>query len=128
MARPTKTEVLVSRVGNRPGQPTGAYGLARLRLVIYFVGQAQAYQSLAWPGLFPTLLVSILGNDVPLALFDYAKVSRIPWMILVGEREIKEGTVQLISLKSGNDVNINILRKNLVKELRKWLNPSPRPI
>jgi len=95
------------------------------------------------------VLVSILGNDVPLAaklvgelwddgvkteflvhkrrskLFYYAKVSRIPWMILVGEQEIKERTVQLISLESGNDVNINIPRKNLVKELRKRLNPGP---
>jgi len=55
--------------------------------------------------------------------FDYAKESRIPWMALVGEREIKEGTVQLKSLESGNDVNINIPRENFVKEVRKRLNP-----
>lgn len=93
------------------------------------------------------VLVSILGNDVTLAgelagelwdagvkaeflvnkrrpkHFDYAKESRIPWMILVGEQEIKEGTVQLKNLEAGNDVNINIPRENFVEELRRRLNP-----
>ncbi|WJX11445.1 histidine--tRNA ligase [Trifolium repens] len=93
------------------------------------------------------VLVSILGNDVTLAgelagelwdagvkaefmvnkrlpkHFDYAKESRIPWMILVGEQEIKEGTLQLKHFEAGSVVNINIPRENFVEELRKRLNP-----
>ncbi|PNY04496.1 histidine-tRNA ligase-like protein [Trifolium pratense] len=93
------------------------------------------------------VLVSILGNDVTLARelagelwdagvkaeflvnkrlpkhFDYAKESRIPWMILVGEQEIKEGTLQLKHFEAGSVVNINIPRENFVEELWKRLNP-----
>ena len=91
--------------------------------------------------------MTILGNDVTLAAkpsgelwdaavkaeflvdkrrsnhFDYAKESRIPWTALVGEREIKEGNVQLKSLEESNDVNINIPRENFAEEVRKRLNP-----
>jgi len=103
MARPTKTEVLVSILGN---DETLAEELA---------GEL-------WDdGMKAEFLIHKRRSKH----FDYAKEKRIPWMVLVGEREIKEGAVQLISLESGNDVNINIPRKNLVKELRKRLNPSP---
>ncbi|CAJ2672784.1 unnamed protein product [Trifolium pratense] len=93
------------------------------------------------------VLVSILGNDVTLAgelvgelwdagvkaeflvnkrrqkHFDHAKDSKIPWMILVGEKEIKDGTVQLKHLEAGSDVKYDIPRETFVEELRKRLNP-----
>ncbi|PNX86847.1 histidine-tRNA ligase-like protein, partial [Trifolium pratense] len=89
------------------------------------------------------VLVSILGNDVTLAgelvgelwdagvkaeflvnkrrqkHFDHAKDSKIPWMILVGEKEIKDGTVQLKHLEAGSDVKYDIPRETFVEELRK---------
>lgn len=101
MARPTKTEVLVSILGNDvtlAGELAGELWDAGVK-------------------------AEFLVNKRRPKHFDYAKESRIPWMILVGEQEIKEGTVQLKSLESGNDVNINIPRENFVEELRKRLNP-----
>ncbi|WJX42680.1 histidine--tRNA ligase [Trifolium repens] len=92
------------------------------------------------------VLVSILGNDVRLAgelagelwdarvkaeflvnkriqkHFDYATKERIFWMILVDEKQIKDGTVQLKRLEAGKFVNIsNPPRENFVEELKKWL-------
>ncbi|XP_058771269.1 histidine--tRNA ligase, cytoplasmic-like [Vicia villosa] len=101
MARPTKTEVLVSILGNDvtlAGELAGELWDAGVK-------------------------AEFLVNKRRPKHFDYAKESRIPWMILVGEQEIKEGTVQLKSLESGSDVNINIPRGNFVEELRKRLNP-----
>jgi histidyl-tRNA synthetase len=87
--------------------------------------------------------VSILGNDLTLAAelagelwdagvkaeflvnkrrqkhFDYAKESRIPLMVIVGEQEIKEGVVQLKDLEASNDVSIP--RGEFVQELRRRL-------
>lgn len=48
--------------------------------------------------------------------FEYANKSRIPWMVLVGEREVKEGVVQLKDLEGSNLVSI-------VEELRRRLYP-----
>ncbi|KAL5067617.1 hypothetical protein RYX36_018504 [Vicia faba] len=101
MARPTKTEVLVSILGNDvtlAGELAGELWDAGVK-------------------------AEFLVNKRRPKHFDYAKESRIPWMILVGEQELKEGTVQLKSLESGNDVNINIPRGSFVEELRKRLNP-----
>ncbi|KAK7251641.1 hypothetical protein RIF29_35014 [Crotalaria pallida] len=87
------------------------------------------------------VLVSILGNDLTLAAelagelwdagvkaeflvnkrgqkhFDYAKESRIPWMVFVGEQEVKEGVVKLKDLVANNEVVIP--RGQLVEEIRK---------
>ncbi|WJX68243.1 histidine--tRNA ligase [Trifolium repens] len=101
MARPTKTEVLVSILGNDvtlAGELAGELWDAGVK-------------------------AEFLVNKRRPKHFDYAKESRIPWMILVGEQEIKEGTVQLKHLEAGSDVNINIPRENFVEELRKRLNP-----
>ncbi|XP_027342291.1 histidine--tRNA ligase, cytoplasmic [Abrus precatorius] len=91
------------------------------------------------------VLVSIFGNDLSLAAelagelwdagvkaeflvnkrrpkhFDYAKESRIPWMVIVGEQEIEEGTVQLKDLEASNDIKIP--RGEFVEELRRRLSP-----
>lgn len=48
--------------------------------------------------------------------FEYENKSRIPWMVLVGEREVKEGVVQLKDLEGSNLVSI-------VEELRRRLYP-----
>jgi histidyl-tRNA synthetase len=54
--------------------------------------------------------------------FDYATKERIFWMILVDEKQIKDGTVQLKRLEAGKFVNIsNPPRENFVEELKKWL-------
>ncbi|XP_015958893.1 histidine--tRNA ligase, cytoplasmic [Arachis duranensis] len=91
------------------------------------------------------VLVSILGNDLTLAAelagelwdagvkaeflvnkrrqkhFDFAKESRIPWMVIVGEQEIKEGVVQLKNLEASNDVTIP--RDQFAEQVRSRLNP-----
>ncbi|KAK2451123.1 ethylene-responsive transcription factor ERN1 [Trifolium repens] len=59
---------LGTRVGNRPGRPTGAYGLA-------YSGQArpaQAWQSLARPSLFPTLLGTFETAEEAAKAYDEA--------------------------------------------------------
>jgi histidyl-tRNA synthetase len=101
MARPTKTEVLVSILGNDvtlAGELAGELWDAGVK-------------------------AEFLVNKRRPKHFDYAKESRIPWMILVGEQEIKEGTLQLKHFDAGSVVNINIPRENFVEELRKRLNP-----
>jgi histidyl-tRNA synthetase len=97
------------------------------------------------------VLVSILGNDVRLAgeladelwdarvkadflvskrlqkHLDYATKERIPWMILVDEQQIKNGTVQLKHLEAGKYVNIsNPRRENFVEELQTHLTQSSK--
>ncbi|MED6204455.1 hypothetical protein PIB30_009468 [Stylosanthes scabra] len=91
------------------------------------------------------VLVSILGNDLTLAAelaselwdagvkaeflvnkrrqkhFDFAKESRIPWMVIVGEQEIKEGVVQLKNLEASNDATIP--RAQFAEQVRSRLNP-----
>lgn len=54
--------------------------------------------------------------------FDRAKESKIPWMLLVGEREFKEGTVRLKDFES-KDEDVVIPRTSVVEELKKRLNP-----
>jgi histidyl-tRNA synthetase len=100
MARPTKTEVLVSILGSDVA--VGAKLVGEL-----------------WDARVKAEFLVHPGRSKH---FDYAKKNRIPWIIVVGEQEIKEGTVQLKSMETGNDVNINIPRENFVEELQKRLN------
>ncbi|CAL0331064.1 unnamed protein product [Lupinus luteus] len=93
MARSTKTEVLVSILGNDP------------TLAAELVGE-----------LWDTgVKAEFLVNKRRQKHFDYARESRIPWMVLVGEQEIKEGVVQLKELEANNDINIR--RGQFVEEL-----------
>lgn len=90
------------------------------------------------------VLVSILGDDIGLAAelsdelwkakvqaeflvnkrvtkhFDRAKDSKIPWMIIVGEKEQNEGVVRLKNIAAGEEVVIR--RSDIVEELKKRLN------
>ncbi|XP_059645400.1 histidine--tRNA ligase, cytoplasmic [Cornus florida] len=90
------------------------------------------------------VLVSILGDDLALASemvnelwtvrvkaeymankrvtkhFDRAKESRIPWMVIVGERELNEGVVKLKNIEAGKEEEIP--RSRLVEEILKRLN------
>ncbi|XP_057421005.1 histidine--tRNA ligase, cytoplasmic [Lotus japonicus] len=99
LARPTKTEVLVSILGND------------LTLAAELTGEL-------WDA---GVDAEFLVNKRRQKHFDYAKESRIPWMVLVGEKEIKEGIVLLKNLEANNDVSIP--RGSFVEEVRKQLNP-----
>ncbi|KAK7358242.1 hypothetical protein VNO77_00168 [Canavalia gladiata] len=99
MARPTKTEVLVSILGND------------LTLAAELAGEL-------WDAGVKT---EFLVNKRRPKHFDYAKESRIPWMVLVGEQEIKEGMVLLKDLEANNDIKIP--RGEFVEELRRRLSP-----
>lgn len=55
--------------------------------------------------------------------FDRATESGIPWMIIVGERERKEGIVKLKDLSTKSEEDIS--RSRIVEELRKRLNLNP---
>ncbi|KAJ7942692.1 Histidine--tRNA ligase [Quillaja saponaria] len=91
------------------------------------------------------VLVSILGDDATQAAelvselwrakvkaefsvnkrvmkhIDRAKESRIPWMVIVGEREASEGIVKLKDVEATKDVVIP--RSKIVEELQLRLNP-----
>ncbi|XP_062073165.1 histidine--tRNA ligase, cytoplasmic isoform X1 [Humulus lupulus] len=54
--------------------------------------------------------------------FDRAKESKIPWMLIVGEREVKEGTVRLKDFES-NAEDVVVQRSSVVDELRRRLSP-----
>lgn len=54
--------------------------------------------------------------------FDRAKESKIPWMVIVGERELKEGTVRLKDFESSNE-DVVVPRTRLVEELKSRLCP-----
>lgn len=101
MARPTKTEVLVSVL------------VDDLTLAGELAGEL-------WDA---GVKAEFLVHKRRPKHFKYAEDSRIPWMILLGEQEINEGTVQLKNLEAGSDVNINIPRGSLVEELKRRLYP-----
>ncbi|XP_022747127.1 histidine--tRNA ligase, cytoplasmic-like isoform X2 [Durio zibethinus] len=52
---------------------------------------------------------------------EYAIDSKIPWMIIVGERELNEGIVKLKNIETTNEEVIP--RNKLVEELQQRLNP-----
>ena len=90
------------------------------------------------------VLVSILGDDLILAAelaselwnagvkaecsihkkigkhIDRAIESRIPWMVIAGEREVKDGIVKLKDLNAKSEEDIP--RSRLVEELQRRLN------
>lgn len=90
------------------------------------------------------VLVSILGDDLTQAVelaselwaakvkaeylvnkrvskhFDRAKESKIPWMIIVGERELNEGVVRLKDIEAAEESIIP--RSRIVEELQKRLS------
>ncbi|KAL5843269.1 hypothetical protein ACOSQ4_009227 [Xanthoceras sorbifolium] len=91
------------------------------------------------------VLVALLGDKLPLAaelvselwhakvkaeymvhkkvnkLFDRATESKIPWMVIVGERELNEGKVKLKNLETRDEEEVP--RSKFVEELQRRLNP-----
>lgn len=53
---------------------------------------------------------------------DRAVESRIPWMILVGERELKEGIVKLRDTTTREEIPVP--RNRIVEELQTRLTPA----
>ncbi|GLT60035.1 hypothetical protein SLA2020_328240 [Shorea laevis] len=54
---------------------------------------------------------------------EYAKESKIPWMVLVGERELNEGIVKLKNFQTGGFNEEVIPTSKVVEELLSRLNP-----
>ncbi|KAK4859497.1 hypothetical protein QYF36_006459 [Acer negundo] len=91
------------------------------------------------------VLVALLGDKLPLAaelvselwnakvkaeymvhkkvmkLIDRARESKIPWMVIVGERELNEGKVKLKNLDTTKEEEVP--RSTFVEELQRRLNP-----
>ncbi|XP_052186047.1 histidine--tRNA ligase, cytoplasmic [Diospyros lotus] len=117
--------------------------------VFTIMEQLQKDQNQATRATETQVLVGILGDDLSLAAelvsglwdarlkaeyvvskrvtkhIERAKASRIPWMVLVGERELKEGIVKLKDVEAAKEEKIP--REKLVEELRKRLSSSSSP-
>ncbi|KAL4625464.1 hypothetical protein ACB092_05G028100 [Castanea dentata] len=113
--------------------------------VFAIMEQLQKDQSQAPRATKTEVLVSILGDDLTQAAelvselwnakvkaeyfvnkrvmkhIDRARESRIPWMVIVGEREMNEGIVILKDIEAAKEDKIP--RSSLVKELQRRLNP-----
>ncbi|KAM6550181.1 hypothetical protein CsatB_021857 [Cannabis sativa] len=97
--RATKTEVLVSILGED-------------------LIQAAELASELWDA---KIKAEYLVAKRPDKHFRHAEESKIPWMLMVGERQVKEGTVRLKDVESkAEDV---IQRGSVVEELRRRLSP-----
>ncbi|VVA24763.1 PREDICTED: histidine--tRNA ligase [Prunus dulcis] len=96
--RATKTEVLVSVLGDD-------------------LTQAAELASELWAA---KVKAEYLVNKRVSKHFDRAKESRIPWMIIVGERELNEGVVRLKDIEAAEESIIP--RSRIVEELQKRLS------
>ena len=96
--RATKTEVLVSILGDD-------------------LTQAAELVSELWDA---ELRAEYLVNKRVMKHIDRAKDSRIPWMVIVGEREMNEGIVVLKDVEAAKEDKIP--RSRLVEELKSRLN------
>ncbi|XP_021814653.1 histidine--tRNA ligase, cytoplasmic [Prunus avium] len=96
--RATKTEVLVSVLGDD-------------------LTQAAELASELWAA---KVKAEYLVNKRMSKHFDRAKESRIPWMIIVGERELNEGVVRLKDIEAAEESIIP--RSRIVEELQKRLS------
>lgn len=98
--RATETQVLVSIFGND-------------------LSQAAELVSELWNA---KLKAEYMVNKRPTKHFDRAEESRIPWMILVGEREQNEGIVRLRDTTTREEILVP--RSRIVEELQRRLTPS----
>ena len=99
MPRATKTEVLVSIIGD---DLTIA---AELTSELWSAGVKAEY---------------LVNKRMPKHL-DRAKDSRIPWMVIVGERELNQGVVRLKDFEVSKE-EVEIPRDKIVEELLRRLN------
>lgn len=81
------------------------------------IGLAAELSSELWKG---KVQAEYLVNKRVTKHFDRAKDSKIPWMIIVGEKEQNEGVVRLKNIAAGEEVVIQ--RSDIVEELKKRLN------
>ncbi|KAL6996782.1 histidine--tRNA ligase [Sarracenia purpurea var. burkii] len=112
--------------------------------VFTIMEQLQKDQNQATRATKTQVLVSILGDDLSLAAkvvselwsarlkaeymvnkrvmkhIERAKSSRIPWMVIVGERELNDGIVKLKDVEAAKEEEIP--RDRLVEELQRRLN------
>ncbi len=98
--RATKTEVLVSILGDD-------------------LTQAAKLVSELWDA---KVKAEYFVNKRVMKHIDRARESRIPWMVIVGERELNEGVVKLKDIEASKEEEIP--RSRLVEELKRRLNPS----
>ncbi|XP_043697010.1 histidine--tRNA ligase, cytoplasmic-like [Telopea speciosissima] len=96
--RPTKTQVLVSILGED-------------------LSQAAELTSELWQA---KLKVEFMVNKRVMKHIDRAKESRIPWMVIVGEREQNEGIVKLKDIEANKEEVVP--RNRIVEELRRRLD------
>ncbi|XP_047330175.1 histidine--tRNA ligase, cytoplasmic-like [Impatiens glandulifera] len=133
---------LIGMFGNKQVPAVGiSLGIER---VFTIMEQLQKDQNQTTRATETQVLVSIIGDDLSLAAeitselwgarikaeylvnkrvtkhFDKAKDSKIPWMVIVGEREITEGVVKLKDIEAAKEDVIP--RSKLVEELSKRLN------
>ncbi|XP_054809554.1 histidine--tRNA ligase, cytoplasmic [Prosopis cineraria] len=99
MPRASKTEVLVSILGDD------------LTLASELVSEL-------WD---VGIKAEFLVNKRPMKHIDRARESRIPWMVLVGERELNKGVVNLKDVEAAKEMEIP--RDQIVEELQRRLNP-----
>ena len=97
--RATKTEVLVSILGDD-------------------FTQAAELVSELWNA---KVKAEYFVNKRVMKHIDRARESRIPWMVIVGEREMNEGIVILKDIEAAKEDKIP--RSSLVEELKRRLNP-----
>lgn len=96
--RATKTEVLVSIIGDD-------------------LTQAAELATELWRARLNT---EYLVNKRVMKHIDRARDSRIPYMVIVGERELNEGIVKLKDVEAAKEEEIP--RSKLVEELKRRLN------
>ncbi|KAM2700516.1 hypothetical protein EV2_002438 [Malus domestica] len=98
--RATKTEVLVSILGDD-------------------LGRAAELSSELWA---EKVNAEFLVNKRGTKHFDRAKESRIPWMIIEGERERNDKTLRLKDMEAAEEITIS--RDRIVEEVQKRLGSS----
>ncbi|KAJ4953378.1 hypothetical protein NE237_030210 [Protea cynaroides] len=98
--RPTKTQILVSIFGED-------------------LTQAAELASELWAA---KLKAEFMVNKRVMKHIDRAKESRIPWMVIVGEREQNEGIVKLKDVEANKEEVVP--RSRVVEELQRRLNIS----
>ncbi|KAK7855496.1 histidine--trna ligase [Quercus suber] len=67
------------------------------------------------------IVASLSSSKRVIKHIDRARESRIPWMVIVGEREMNEGIVILKDIEAAKEDKIP--RSSLVEELKRRLNP-----
>ncbi|RVW82931.1 Histidine--tRNA ligase, cytoplasmic [Vitis vinifera] len=95
------------------------------KFLLYYPASIILFKNTAEPFHFPSRGVGRQSEPLkprPTKHFDRAEESRIPWMILVGEREQNEGIVRLRDTTTREEILVP--RSRIVEELQRRLTPS----